>query len=117
MQQQYIKAHPPKGKLEEILDDTRKVVWVSFGRPNCWNLLWSGMLQYICTAKAYIIFENDNMVRPNRFKRIFSYFGKNQMVIIGDVDLKNKIVEVKYKGVIYKTKEDMQELINTINNQ
>ena len=108
-----------KSIIDKILDDSREVVWVSYGYPHLINWILSGMVQYRKTAKAYVVFECNNTVKPNRFKRVFSslIFFRSQLVIVGDADLKNKIVRVKYKGVIYKTKEDIQELINTINNQ
>lgn len=92
----------PDNKLMRLIEDKNEVVWVSKGKPNPWNMIWSGMCGK--RDKACVIFEieSNRLRKPNGImKRMFSgwIFGKAQLVIDGDVKIPgNAIFKYKTKG-------------------
>ncbi len=71
-------------KFRLKIEEKNKVVWISIGKPNLWNLINSGM---IFSSEASVTFEiEENRVRkPSGILKRF--FGKSQYVIDGDVNL------------------------------
>lgn len=97
----YLKANYPipDNYLMRLLEDNKKVIWISLGQPNFWNRMWSGMIGK--RGDAYIIFEvpRSKVRKPNGIKRIFSYkiFAQAQYVIEDDIFIP-KNAEFIYKN-------------------
>lgn len=80
----------PNCKIMRLLEDNKKVVWVSKGEPNWVNKILSGMVGK--KGEAYITFEIEEarLRKPNGIlKHMFGYklFRESQLVIEGDVDI------------------------------
>lgn len=94
----------PNNKFTRFLDDKNKVVWVSAGKPNFWNKLWSGMVGKKDEACIILKIDKSRIRKPKGIlKRIYGtwFFGKAQMVIDGDVIIP-KDAEFIYKNTSVK---------------
>ncbi|MBY6846731.1 hypothetical protein HYI19_18225 [Clostridium botulinum] len=94
----------PNNQITRFCEDRNKVVWVSSGKPNFWNKLWSGMVGK--KDEACIIFKIDkSRVRKPKgiLKRMYAtwFFGKAQMVIDGDVIIPKDATFI-YKNISVK---------------
>jgi hypothetical protein len=71
-----------------LLEDNRKVVWVSKGNPTILNKIFSGMVWKRDQARIVFCIDKERLQRPNGIsKNLFSYIFNAQYVIVGDVDL------------------------------
>lgn len=89
----------PDKKLIRLLEDRNPVVWVTLGKPNFWNKLFSGMVGEKDEACVIFKIDKSRVRKPNGlFKIIFStwIFGKSQCVIDGDVDLNKDAEDVRF---------------------
>lgn len=85
----------PNNAVTRALDHNKPAVWVSEGKPNLFNRIFSGMIGK--RGEASITFELDSRLvkKPNGL--IKRFFGKAQRVIEEDVPIQDNVI-VKWGG-------------------
>ena len=97
LQQGYLPANypNPNNAVTRAIDHSKPAVWVSEGKPNLFNRIFSGMVGK--RGEASITFEVDSSLLKKPNGLIKRFFGKAQRVIEADVPIPDDVI-IKWGG-------------------
>lgn len=97
LQQGYLSANYPNPNniITRTLDHNKPAVWVSEGKPNLFNRIFSGMIGKCGEASITFEVDTSQVKKPNGI--IKRFFGKAQRVIEEDVPISDNVI-IKWGG-------------------